>query len=136
MGELVRDASAHMSTLVRGEIELAKMELGASVKNAALGVGLVVGALVLLVFALTFGFIALAEGLVTAGIWRWAAYLIVFGFLLVMTGLFVLVGVRLVKKVRAPQRTIATTRDTVAALRHPTASGAGQGASPLPRRAP
>ena len=41
---------------------------------------------VLLVFSLTFGLIALAEGLVALHLWRWAAYLIVFGFLVLLAG--------------------------------------------------
>lgn len=120
VGELVKDASTQLSTLVRGEIELAKLEIGTSVKNAGLGIGLVLGALVLLVFALTFGLIALAEGLVAAHIWRWAAYLMVFGLLLLLTGAFVFVGLRIIKRVKAPRRTIETTRETVALLTHPT----------------
>ncbi|MHA3705065.1 phage holin family protein [Jatrophihabitans sp. YIM 134969] len=122
IGTLVSDAAAQMSTLVRAEVELAKAEIGTAAKNAGLGVGLFVGTLVLVVFASIFGFIALAEGLVAAHIWRWAAYLIVFGFLIVVAVLFALVGLRYVKKIKAPQRTIETTKDTVAVLRHPGAN--------------
>ena len=71
----------------------------------------------LFVFSLTFGLIALAEGLVALHIWRWAAYLIVFGFLVLLALLLVFVGVRKVKRVKAPKQTIDTTKDTVAALR-------------------
>jgi len=117
LGELVAEASANMSTIVRGEIELAKLELKSSVKNLGVGSGAFIGALVLLVFSLTFGLIALAEGLVALHIWRWAAYLIVFGLLLVLVGLLVLIGIRKVKRVRAPQKTIETGKDTVAYLK-------------------
>jgi uncharacterized membrane protein YqjE len=113
VGQLVSDASTHMSTLIRSEIELAKLELRSSVKNAGTGVGLFAGAGVVLAFSLTFGFIALAEGIAAAGIWRWAAFLIVFGFQLVIVGLFAFLGVRKVKRVRAPQQTIQTTKETV-----------------------
>jgi uncharacterized membrane protein YqjE len=119
IGSLVQEASKSFSTVLHGEIELAKLELRSSVKNAGAGVGFFGGAVVLVVFSLTFGFIALAEGLVAAGIWRWAAYLIVFGFLLVVVALLVLLGVRSVKRVRAPQRTIATSKETVAYLKRP-----------------
>lgn len=121
IGSLVKDASEQLSTLVRGEIELAKVEVGSSVKNVGLGVGLFVGTLVLVVFASVFGFIALAEGLVAAGLWRWLSYLIVFGFLILVAALFAVVGLRFVKRASAPKRTIATTKDTVAVLRHPGA---------------
>jgi uncharacterized membrane protein YqjE len=122
IGTLVSDATAQMSTLVRAEVELAKAEIGTAAKNAGLGVGLFVGTLVLVVFASIFGFIALAEGLVAAGLWRWASYLIVFGFLLVVAALFALVGLRFVKRIKAPKRTIDEAKDTVAVLRHPGAS--------------
>ena len=51
---------------------------------------------------------------------RWPAAvppLIVFGFLLVLIALCVILGVRKVKRVRGPQRTIETGKDTVAYCR-------------------
>jgi len=90
------------------------------VRNAGTGAVMFAAAAVLLAFSLTFGLIALAEGLVTLHIWRWAAYLIVFGFLVLLALVLVFVGVRKVKRVRAPRQTIDTTRDTVVALRRAT----------------
>jgi putative superfamily III holin-X len=113
VGQLVSDASTHLSTLIRGEIELAKLELRSTVKNAGTGVGLFAAAAVVLVFSLTFGFFALAEGLAAAGIWRWAAFLIVFGLQLLAVGLCVFLGVKKVKRVKAPELTIKTTKETV-----------------------
>jgi uncharacterized membrane protein YqjE len=118
IGELVQEASTQFSAVLHGEIELAKLELRASVKNAGAGIGLFAGAVVLLVFSLTFGLLALAEGINAAGIWRWAAFLIVFGFLLVVIGLMVFLGIRKMKRIKAPERTIATSKETVAALKH------------------
>jgi uncharacterized membrane protein YqjE len=118
IGQLVQQASTQFSAVLHGEIELAKLELRSSVKNAGAGAGLFVGALVLLVFSLTFGLLALAEGIAAAGIWRWAAFLIVFGFLLLLIGLMVFIGIKKVKRVKAPERTIATSKETVAALKH------------------
>ena len=43
VGELVRQASEHVSTLVRGEVELAKAELTGTVKRAGIGGGLLGG---------------------------------------------------------------------------------------------
>lgn len=120
VGQLVAEASTHFSTLLHSEIELAKLELKSSVKSGGVGIGLFGAAAVLLVFSLTFGLIALAEGIHTLGIWRWASYLIVFGFLLLLVFLLVLVGIKSVKRVRAPQRTIATGKDTVAYLKAST----------------
>lgn len=119
IGSLVQEATKDFSTVLRGEIELAKLELTSTVKYAGAGAGFFVGALVLVLFSLTFGFIALAEGLVALGIWRWAAYLIVFGFLLLVVAALVWLGIRSVKRVKAPKRTIATGKETVAYLKHP-----------------
>lgn len=120
IGRLVQDASESISTIIRGEIELAKIELRSSVKNARVGVGMFAAAAVLLVFSLTFGLIALAEGIIALGLSRWLGYLIVFGALLVVIGLLVFLGVRKVKRVKAPRQTIATGRETVDYLRsHP-----------------
>lgn len=120
LGALVAEASASMSTILRGEIELAKLELKSSVKNGGVGVGLFAAAAVLLVFSLTFGLIALAEGLIALGLYRWLGYLIVFALLLVIVGLCVLLGIKKVKRVRPPKKTIDTGKDTVAYLKsHP-----------------
>ena len=121
IGTLVSDATTHLSTLVRGEIELAKAEIGASAKYAGLGIGLLVGTLVLVVFAAIFGFIGVAEVLIMFGVWRWLAYLIVFAFLILVAVVFALVGVKFLKRIKPPKRTIETTKDTVAVLRHPGA---------------
>ena len=120
IGKLVSDASESISTILRGEIELAKLELKSSVKNAGVGVGMFAAAGVLLVFSLTFGLIALAEGLIAIGLYRWLGYLCVFVLLLLIIGALVFLGIKKVKKVKAPQQTISTTKDTVAYLKsHP-----------------
>lgn len=123
MGELVSQVSKDLSTLVHSEIELAKLELRSSVKNLGTGAVAFGAAAVVLVFSLTFGFLALAEGLITIGLWRWAGYLVVFGFQLLLVGLFVVLGIRKVKRVRAPERTITTSKDTVAYLKANTRRG-------------
>lgn len=117
IGQLVSQASEQLSTLMRSEIELAKLELRSSVKNAGVGIGMFAAAGVVLVFSLTFGFFALAEGLAAAGLYRWVAFLVVFGVLLVVVGVLALLGVRKVKRVKAPQRTIDSSKETVAYLR-------------------
>lgn len=113
IGQLVADASTHLSTLVHSEIELAKLELRSSVKNAGTGAGMFAAAAVVLVFSLVYGFQALAEGLAALGLDRWLAFLVVFAFQLAVAGLLVFLGVKKVKRVKAPQRTIATTKETV-----------------------
>lgn len=113
IGQLVSEASTHVSSLIHSEIELAKVELKSTVKNAGTGAGLFAAAAVVLVFSLTFGFFALAEGIAAAGLARWLAFLIVFGFQLVVVAVCVVLGIGKVKQVKAPERTIRSTRETV-----------------------
>lgn len=120
IGELVQEASTQLSNVLRGELELAKLEITTSAKSAGTGIGAYVTAGAIFLFSLTFGLVALAEGLVAAGIWRWAAYLIVFGLLLLIVAGLVLFGTRKVKRVKAPTRTITTSKETVALFKHPT----------------
>jgi uncharacterized membrane protein YqjE len=119
IGDLVKEASTQFSTVLHGEIELAKIELKSTVKNLGTGVVGFVLAAVLALFGLTFLFIAIAELLAWAGLYRWAAFLTTFGVIILAAALSGYLGFRQVKKVRAPQRTIDTTKSTVAALRHP-----------------
>ena len=120
IGTLVAEAHSSFSTLLHGEIELAKLEIKDSVKNAGTGAGWFSVSAVLVVFASIFGLIALAEGLVALHLWRWVAYLIVFLLLMGLSGLFGWLGWRKVKRVKAPQQTIDTTKSTVQALRQAT----------------
>ena len=112
IGSLVRDATAHLSTLVRAEIELAKSEIAGEVKKGVKGSVYFVLALAVLGFSTFFLFFTLAEGIHALGIWRWASFGIVFLLMLLVAGLFALLGYLRVRKIRAPQRTIATLKDT------------------------
>ncbi len=120
VGELVRQASEHVSTLVRGEIELAKAELSGSVKRAGVGGGLLAGAGAVVLLSLPFLFVVFAELLVELGLVRWAAYLIVWVFFLIVAVILALLGRRSLKKVRKPERTMETVKDTAEWARHPT----------------
>ncbi len=112
LGELVKDASTHLSTLVRGEIELAKTEVTGSVKKGAVGAAFFGAAAIVLVFSLVFLLISLAEGMVELGLYRWLSYLIVWLLLVVIAGIAGLLGLRTVKRVRKPERTIETLKDS------------------------
>jgi hypothetical protein len=117
IGQLVSEASTHLSTIIQGEIALAKLELKSSVKNAGTGAGAFIGAAILLVFSLTFLFIAVAETLAHFWVERYIAFFITFGFFVLLAGLLVFIGIKKVKRVKAPQRTISTSKDTVAYLK-------------------
>jgi hypothetical protein len=120
IGQLVQQASGYLSTMVHGEIELAKAEITSSVKNAGTGAGFFIGAALGLVYAVLFILVALAEGLVALGLSQWAAFLIVFGLLCLIVAILAWLGIRKVKKVKAPERTISETKETAAFLRNPT----------------
>ncbi|HKC28075.1 MAG TPA: phage holin family protein [Jatrophihabitans sp.] len=113
IGQLVSDASTHLSNLMHSEIELAKLELRSTVKNAGTGFGFFGAAAVILVFSLTFGFLTLAEGINAAGLSRWLSFLIVFAVQLVVVAICAFLGIKKVKRIRAPEQTIKTTKETV-----------------------
>ena len=111
IGTLVQSAMADVSTLIRGEVELAKAEVGKSAKKAGIGAGAFGAAGVVLVFSAFFFFIALAEFITWLGLQRWISYLIVW-FLLVLVGVMAaLFGRRQIKKIEKPERTLETLHD-------------------------
>jgi len=111
VGSLVQSAMADFSTLVRGEIELAKAEVGKSAKKAGIGAGAFGAAGVVLAFSAFFFFIALAEFITWLGLQRWISYLIVWFLLVLVAGLAALVGRRFIKKIEKPERTLETLHD-------------------------
>jgi membrane protein implicated in regulation of membrane protease activity len=62
---------------------------------------------------------------VAIGLPRWSAYLIVWVLFLLVAAVLALLGRRSLKKVRKPERTIETMRDTAAWARHPTSAETG-----------
>ncbi|SDF60879.1 phage holin family protein [Klenkia brasiliensis] len=111
VGSLVQSAMSDVSTLIRNEVELAKAEIGGSVKKVGLGGGLVAVGGVMALYCSIFLFIGIAELLTWLGLPRFVSYFIVFGVLLLLAGLLVLVGIRTTKKFRKPERTIETLKD-------------------------
>jgi hypothetical protein len=118
LGQLVADATHDISSIVRGEVALAKAEVGADAKKALAGAGLFAGAGVLSFLALIMLLVAAANGLVAAGLAPWAAYLIVGGVLLLLGAILALVGKSSLGKVKGkPERTIKNAQETIAAVR-------------------
>ncbi|GGM05382.1 phage holin family protein [Nakamurella endophytica] len=116
IGALVKDATVHMSTLVRSEIELAKLEITESVKTGVRGAVFFIGAAVIGLFSMFFFWFMVGEIL---AIWlpRWLAFTIVFVAMLLMAGLLALLGLRKVKQIRKPERTISSLTETAATLK-------------------
>lgn len=124
IGELVRDATTQVSTLVRAEVELAKAEITRDVKKGLTGSVFFILALVVLLYSTFFMFFFLAE-LLDTWVWRWAAFLIVFVLMLVVTAVFAFLGYRKVRRIRGPQQTIESVKETTAALTPSIAKFAG-----------
>ncbi len=91
IGELVGDLTEKMSSLIRSEIQLAKVELSTKVKHAGIGIGLFVGAAVLALYALGVLIAAAVLGLANA-VSPWLAALIVGVVLLLIAAVLGLVG--------------------------------------------
>jgi len=86
------------------------------VRHAAKGGAMFGGAAFLGLLAVILLSIAAAYGLTALGLHAGFAFLIVAGAYLLVAGLLALVGVRAVKKVGPPERTIRTAKESVAAI--------------------
>ncbi|MBI5105457.1 MAG: phage holin family protein [Solirubrobacterales bacterium] len=112
--DLVRDLSQQVSTLVRQELELAKVELTAKGKQAGIGAGLLGGAGVVALFgvgALTAAAI-LALDLVLAG---WLAAVVVAVVWFAVAGVLALVGKSRAQRAvpPAPEQTVQSVKEDV-----------------------
>lgn len=117
IGRLVGDASRDITLLAQNVVKLAKSELSFSVKAGGIGAGLIAvsaffGLLIIILLSISAAYFIVMAGLDPA----WA-FLIVAGFYLLVVALLVLVGIKLLKKVRAPQKTIAAAKEIPAALK-------------------
>ncbi|MEU3013942.1 phage holin family protein [Nocardia asteroides] len=115
IGTLVRDATEQLSTLVRAEVALAKAEVTAEVRKGLTGSVFFILALTVLLFSSFFFFFFLAE-LLDVWLYRWAAFLIVFVLMVVTTALLALLGYLKVRKLRAPEKTINSLKQTAEVL--------------------
>ncbi|GAA2257870.1 phage holin family protein [Actinomadura sp. NPDC048955] len=123
LGELVALASSSVSDLIRAEMDLAKLELKADAKKAALGsvmftIAALIGGLIVILLSIAF-----AYGLVAAGIWHWAAFLIVAGVYLLLALVLLAIGYFRIRKIEGAKRTRRTLKDDFTALRHRGDSG-------------
>jgi uncharacterized membrane protein YqjE len=115
IGALVRDATTHLSTLIRAEVELARTEITTEVKQGLRGSIYFVIALTLVVLLMPFLLTAVA---LVISIWlpMWAGFGIIVVAMAVVAALFALLGWRRVRRIKGPRRTISSVRDTAAAL--------------------
>jgi hypothetical protein len=123
LGQLVSEASADLSELVRYEIALAKAEIKDDVRRGAVGGGLFAVAGYLMILVSITAVITIGYALVAAGLSAWLAFLIVTGALLLLAALLGLIGFLQVRRIKPPERTIASTKRTLAAVRGSRSNG-------------
>lgn len=117
IGDLVSQAIKDVTTLVKCEIDLAKVELrGDAVRvglAAALGGTIMFFGFLILVM-LSFAY---AYGLITVGIWNWAAFLIVAGTWAVLAAICALVIRARLKGMSGLRRTRESVQEDLAMLK-------------------
>jgi hypothetical protein len=113
IGRLVSDASRDISSLITNEIKLAKSELKVSIQAGGIGIALFAAAGFFVLMALIMLSVAIAYFINWNGhglSLHWA-FLIVFGFYLLLAALLAFIGLRKVKKVRGPEKAITQAQE-------------------------
>ena len=120
--ELISHALSQVSRLIRDEIQLAKAELSNNLTKAAVGVGMLVGAAVVMIAALVLFLMALAAWLVHLGMSPAVANLLAGIAGAVIAGLLAWIGLgRLKPENLTPRRTIEQLqRDAAVVKEHVT----------------
>jgi hypothetical protein len=117
IGKLVVDASRDVSSLIQSEIALVKSELKVSVKAGGISIALFavagfLGLLAIIMLSVAFAYFVHMTGLDLA----WC-FLIVFAAYLLVAALLGLVGVRKIKQVRPPERSIQQAKENKTLLK-------------------
>ncbi|MFB6814633.1 phage holin family protein [Streptomyces sp. NPDC056347] len=126
LGQLVATATAEMSALVHDEIALAKAEVRQDVRRGITGSAVIIIAGVLVLFSIPVLSFAAAYGIHHLGPGLGWSFLIVWGVFILLAVLLALFAVAKLKKVRPPEKSIASAKQTAAVL---------QGVKPHPRPA-
>lgn len=118
LGTAAKEVAEHASAIARLEIELATLEVKKKVAALGLGIGLLAGALLVVVYGVGFLFATITAGLATV-LPFWASLLIVTVFLFAVAGILAFLGI---KKVQAgappvPNQAIDEARLTSQALK-------------------
>ncbi|MFE5852031.1 phage holin family protein [Streptomyces sp. NPDC056500] len=124
LGQLVASATAEMSALVHDEIALAKAEIRQDVKRGVTGSVALIVAGVFVLFSLPVLSFAAAYGIHNLGLGLAWSFLIVGVAFLLLAGGLALLAVAKFKKVKPPEKSIASAKETAAVL---------QGVKPHPR---
>jgi Putative Actinobacterial Holin-X, holin superfamily III len=129
VGSLVSLAVKDITQLMRYELDLAKLELKADVRRLRLGAALFGVAAFVLCLVLTMLCFGLAYGLITVGVWTWAAFLLTALACVLLAAVAVVLGIFMMKRLGGLPKTRSTVQDDLAVLRR------GDGAGTPPARA-
>jgi uncharacterized membrane protein YqjE len=113
-GELVKELSTQVSTLVRQELELAKVELTAKGRQAGIGAGMFGGAGVFALYGVG-ALVATAILALATAVDGWLAALIVAVVLFAVAGVLALLGKARAKRAvpPVPEQTVETVKEDV-----------------------
>lgn len=114
VGQLVASVTRDMSSLVRSEMELAKAELRAEAQSAARGGAMLGVAGFLVVLGVILLSIAAAYGLVALGLHPALAFVIVAVVYLLVAAVLAPIGIKALKSIKPPERTIRAAKETAA----------------------
>jgi uncharacterized membrane protein YqjE len=117
IGDLVAQAIRDVTQLVKFEIDLAKVELREDARRVGLAAALLAiaaftGCLILVLLCFAF-----AEGLITLGIYPWAAFLIVAGVCLLLAAIAVLIVVIKIRGITGLRKTRQSVQEDLALLK-------------------
>ena len=122
-GSLLSDAINQLTRLVRGEVALAKAEVAQNIRSAGLGIGLLVGAVVLVFVALNvlvFALVAALGELIGPG---WSA-LIVGALILVVAAILAMRGLNALKPENlTPSRTVRNVQADAQTIKENVSNG-------------
>jgi xanthine/uracil permease len=114
VGDLLGDLGRQVSTLVRKEIDLARVEVTSSVGRASRGAAMAGAGGVVLYAGLLVLLAAIVFGLIEAGLDAWLAALIVAVVVLAIGGVLTMTGVKQIQTTEmAPKQTAETVRENV-----------------------
>jgi hypothetical protein len=120
LGELVATATRDLSSLMRQEVELAKVEIKRDVVAAGKGAGMFGGAGFAGLMALLFLSVSAAYGIAHFDVPLGCAFFAVGAIYLLLGAALALKGKKSIGKVGPPTRTIETLKDDAAWAKHPT----------------
>ncbi|MCU1592066.1 MAG: hypothetical protein JWP11_3322 [Frankiales bacterium] len=120
LGELVATATRDLSSLMRQEVELAKVEIKRDVVAAGKGAGMFGGAGFAGLLGLVFVSISAAYGIAYFGVPLGCSFFAVGAAYFVIAGVLALTGKKSLSTMSPPTKTIETLKDDAAWAKHPT----------------